>query len=518
MPLRDNRASSRSQKLHIYQEEQTQEQAQEHATTDTNSCASDSPHLDSVPLTHMTPAPKEPDRAVRSPCFDLRGNGIFFISLGCPRNLVDSEVMLGILLKNGYQVVDSLETADYIVINTCGFLEASRQESRDSIQQALSQRKQNARVVVTGCMVQTHQEELKKHFSQIDYLLGSGDLEGILEAVRSDEQGSLVSSARSYLEAGEVPRRLSTPRHYAYLKIAEGCRKRCAYCVIPTIKGPLKSKPQERVIKEVNSLLAQGVQEIILIAQDLGDYGKDFAEKHPNALTDLLREILSIQQPFWLRLLYLYPDEITPELIALMRSDNRICPYLDIPIQHINNDVLRAMRRNTSKEAVCSLISRLRSEIPGIAIRTSLIVGFPGETDAQFEELLDFVRSYPLDQIGVFKFSREPGSHAYSLPNQIPESVKEKRYNALMQVQQKVVAKQLRKLIGKRFEVFVEGYHPESRLLLVGRYYGQCPEIDGVVIINEGIERVSSFGERYLVQITDVAGYDLVGKVLLKKP
>ncbi len=445
--------------------------------------------------------------------FHLEGNKINFISLGCPRNLVDSEVMLGILLKAGYEVAPTLEEADFIVINTCGFLEASRQESMDTIEDTLSARKSSAKLIVTGCMVQTHSENLKELFPKIDYLLGSGDVEGILQAVQSTQPGQLVTSARSYLEMGEVPRRLSTPKHYAYLKIAEGCRKRCAYCVIPTIKGPLKSKNKEQILKEFNLLLNQGVHEIILIAQDLGDYGKDTGSKNLTALLDLLKEMLAVKKDFWLRLLYLYPDEITDELIALMKSDKRICPYLDMPIQHINNQILKSMRRATSKEDIIEIITKLRKEIPHISIRTSLIVGFPGETDEQFEELVRFVQEHPLDNVGIFKFSREPGSHAYDLPNQIPEEIKEKRYHRLMKVQKKVVEKQLKKMKGKKISVIVEGYHPESSLLMVGRHQGQCPDIDGQIIINDG-RKVKAFGQLYTLEVTDYTEYDLVGRVL----
>lgn len=445
--------------------------------------------------------------------FDYGGNKIHFISLGCPRNLVDSEVMLGILLKAGYEVSPELEEADYLVINTCGFLEASRKESSDTVDEVLQAKKKHAKLIVTGCMVQTHHEQLKEQFPGIDYFLGSGDLEGILTAVQATQKGEVISRARSYLEAGEVPRQLSTPKHYAYLKIAEGCRKRCSYCIIPNIKGPLKSKSKEQILKEFNLLLSQGVHEIILIAQDLGDYGKDKGSRKLEALIDLIKSMLEIPKDFWLRLLYLYPDEITDELIALMKEDKRICPYLDMPIQHINNQMLKAMRRATSKEDILSTIAKLRQEVPGIVIRTSLIVGFPGETEEQFKELEDFVQNTPLDNIGVFKFSREAGSHAYDLPEQIPDAIKDKRYQRLMKIQKKVVNKLNKQWIGKKIPVIVEGYHPESNLLMRGRFHGQCPEIDGMVIINDG-RKVSAFGNRYLVEVTDVAEYDLVGKVI----
>lgn len=473
-------------------------------------------HREGQPQDYPAPseAPCDPEGKI---AFDYMGNKIHFISLGCPRNLVDSEVMLGILLKAGYEVSETVAEADYLVINTCGFLEASRKESMDTVEETLAARKKNAKLIVTGCMVQTHSDQMKNQFPGIDYLLGSGDVEGILKAVQSTQKGQQVTTARSYLEVGEIPRQLSTPKHYAYLKIAEGCRKRCAYCVIPTIKGPLRSKAKEQVMKEFNMLLAQGVQEIILIAQDLGDYGKEKGSKNLGALIDLLKSMLEVKGNFWIRLLYLYPDEITDELIALIKSDKRICRYIDMPIQHINNTMLKSMRRATSKEDIVSTITKLRKEMPDMVIRTSLIVGFPGETEEQFDELASFIQEHPLDNIGVFQFSREPGSHAHDLPDQIDESVKKKRYDKLMKLQKKVLGKLNKKWVGKTVPVIVEGYHPETKLLMRGRHYGQCPEIDGQVIINDG-RGVTAFGKRYMVEITDVADYDLIGRVIGPEP
>lgn len=448
-----------------------------------------------------------------APDCHLAGNKLFFISLGCPRNRVDTEVMLGILLQAGYEVSPELPDADYVIINTCGFLEASRQESLDTIGDALTTRKETAKVIVTGCMVQTHSKDIESVHPDVDFLLGSGDVEGILDAVKSSSKGAQITSARSYLEAGEVPRQLSTPRHYAYLKIAEGCRKRCAYCIIPDIKGPLKSKPIERVVKEFRVLRERGVKEIILIAQDLGDWGKDLGHRKVSGLMLLLQELLKEPGDFWLRLLYLYPDEINDDLIQLMKSDARICPYLDMPIQHVNADILKSMRRTTSKEDIIRTITTLRKEIPEVVIRTSLIVGYPGETKAQFEELVQFIQDYPLDNVGIFAFSQEPGSHAATLPDQLEDSVKGKRQRHLAKVQQKVVEGLNAKMVGKVLQVIVDGYHPDSKLLMRGRHIGQCPEIDGEVIINDG-RAVKAFGEWYNVEITDVAGYDLIGRVI----
>ncbi len=460
-----------------------------------------------------TPPPAPKKARSGSPHFGIKGNKVYFISLGCPRNLVDTEVMIGLLLQAGYEAASLLEEADFIVINTCGFLESSRQESLDTIGDAIKNRKSGAKVIATGCMVQTHSDLIRSHFPEIHYLLGSGDVKEILKAVETKESGDIVSDARSFIEMGEVPRTLSTPKHYAYLKIAEGCRKRCAFCKIPTIKGPLKSKSVEQITKEVDILLKQGVKELILIAQDLGDWGKDMGYKGSSGLSALLEAILKDERPFSLRLLYLYPDEITDELIALMKKDRRILPYLDMPIQHINDDMLKAMRRTTNREQIISTITKLRKAIPEISIRTSLMVGFPGESDAQFLELCEFLQEHPLDNVGIFKFSKEEGTHAATLENQIPEDVKEARFKKLAELQQKMARKLNKKRIGKTLECVVEGYHPESRMLMRARHDGQCPEIDGIVIINDG-RKVSAFGMKYQVEITDVTDYDLIGRVI----
>lgn len=442
--------------------------------------------------------------------FAIGGNNIYFVSLGCPRNLVDSEVMLGLLVREGYEVCQTLEDADFIVVNTCGFLGAARQESLDTVGEILADRKPSAKVIVTGCMVQIKDSTIKEQYPEVDYFLGSGDVEGIINAVKSSEQGAEVTDARSYLEAGETPRLVSTPPHYAYLKIAEGCRKRCSFCIIPEIKGPLRSKTQEQVLKEFRALLSRGVHEVILIAQDLGDFGKDRREK--GALAELLREMCKIDEPFWLRLLYLYPDEIDDELIAVMKSDPRICPYLDMPIQHINDDILKAMRRKTCRKDIEETITKLRKEIPDISIRTSLMVGFPGETEEQYQELEQFVRDFPLDNIGVFQFSKEETAHAAELPNHISEDVKEERFHRLMQVQRDVVIERNKRFIGQTIPVIVDGYHPDTDLLMVGRHRGQCPEVDAWVILNDHAN-VQAFGEVVSVEITDAAEYDLIGRV-----
>lgn len=443
----------------------------------------------------------------------IKKKEIYLVSLGCPRNLVDTEVMLGILMKANYSVTQEIEKADVIVINTCGFLQAARLEALETIQDCLNKRKKNSKLIVTGCMVQNHSEEILRRFPQVDYLLGSGDIGNILAATESKEKGAHITTACSFLENGDIPRELSTPPHYAYLKVAEGCRKRCSYCIIPSIKGSLKSKPLEQVIREWRALRGRGAQEIILIAQDLGDWGKDFTKDDGCHLPLLLNEILKEKGDFWLRVMYLYPDEITDELISIMKSDSRICPYLDMPIQHVNDNILRLMKRKTSKKEIKEIISKLRRELPSITIRTSLIVGFPGETEKDFLELVDFIEEVKLDNVGVFIFSPEEGSRAALLPDPVSEEVKQDRYCRLMEAQSLVVAKKAASLVGKTLVAVVEGYHPDSKLLMVARHPGQAPDIDGCIIVND-TQKVSAFGKRYKIKITGVAGYDLVGSAI----
>ncbi len=439
------------------------------------------------------------------------GQSIYFVSLGCSRNLVDTEVMLGRVIERGFEVVQGVENADFVVVNTCGFLKEARDEAYSVIEEIFEEKKESTKVIIAGCMVKKEKKALKRLFPEIHYFLGSGDVGKILDALEAEEPGEAVSKERSYLQEPGEGRVISTSGAYAYLKIAEGCAKRCSFCIIPTIKGPLRSKSNEQVLNEFSALLDQGIFEVVLIAQDLGDFGKDRNEK--NGLEFLLKEMLKDKRDFWIRLLYLYPDEITDSLIEVMKSDRRICPYLDMPIQHVNNGLLKAMRRKTSKEQIVDVITKLRADLPGVVIRTSLMVGFPTETEAQFKELLEFVKEYPLDNIGVFTYSPEEEAFSSKMGGQIDEKIKARRRDELMKVQQDAVKKKGLSFVGKKLEVIVEGYHSESELLLTGRYYGQCPEVDGCVILNDW-EKVTEFGKRYLVEITEAHDYDLIGKVI----
>ncbi len=436
-------------------------------------------------------------------------NKVHFTSLGCARNLVDTEVMIGVLLRAGFSAVAEPQDADYLVVNTCGFLESAREEGFNTIETLFKEKKESAKIIVAGCMVRGSKNDLKERFPEIHAFLGSGDMEKILEAVLSEEKGEYLSDAKSYLQQGEVPRTLSTPKHYAYLKIAEGCKKRCAFCIIPLIKGKLISKSISQVMKEFLVLVNEGCKEIILIAQDLGDFGKDRGET--DGLEELLTEMAKVRGDYWIRLLYLYPDEITAGVIDILKKNPQICPYLDMPLQHINDRILKRMHRKTDRNQIESIISMLRKEIPEIVIRTSLMVGFPGETEEEFLELLEFVKTAKLDNVGIFKYSREEESYSAKLDGHVSEEVKEDRFQRLAEAQAKTL--NLKKYKGQRLKVLVDGYHPESKDLLVGRFYGQCPEIDGRIILNDW-SKVTKLGDFYEVEITDVIGYDLVGRVL----
>eukprot|EP00934_Nitzschia_sp_Nitz4_P001291 Nitzschia sp. Nitz4//scaffold40_size135432//98401//99762//NITZ4_003260-RA/size135432-processed-gene-0.75-mRNA-1//-1//CDS//3329551267//1291//frame0 len=451
--------------------------------------------------------------------------------------------MLGIAVQGGLEVTQDVEEADYVVVNTCGFLESAREESKAEIASLIQSKKSNSKMLVTGCMVNLHKDQILESYPQVDSVLGSGAIDKVLETIHELEgknqqhiDGETESSRRkknrrSFLEQGDTPRFLATPPHYAYLKIAEGCKKQCAFCIIPKIKGRLQSKRIPQLVEEFEAVLEHGAEEVILIAQDLGDYGKDieFARARERALADdpsvvmegetpnlanLLKALLaSTDDPnLWLRLLYLYPDEITPELLDVMEADTRICRYLDMPIQHSHDDMLRAMRRKTSSAEIIGTIQMLRERLPGVHIRTSLMVGFPGETEEHFEHLLRFVEEMELDNVGVFTYSDESLAVSSKLANHVSEEVKQDRYHRLMMAQWEVVEKKNRARVENKeqLEVVVEGLDDEERI--VGRYYGQCPDIDGLVIL-EGNPSVYA-GSRCLVEVTGYEDYDLIGKVV----
>jgi ribosomal protein S12 methylthiotransferase len=439
---------------------------------------------------------------------------ISMVSLGCPKNLVDAEVMLGYLAKEGYEVTTDEKEADIIVVNTCSFIKEAKQESIDTILD-LADRKHDARcrlLIVTGCLPQRYQEELAKELPEVDIFVGTGDYPRIAEIIA--EKSGTTEQLRytgdpNFLYDDDLPRLQSSPYYSAYLKIAEGCSNCCSYCVIPSLRGAFRSRPLDKLLKEAEKLVAGGAKELNLIAQDITGYGNDLA---PDLnLVRLVQELAAMDGLHWIRLLYAYPDGISDSLIQLLRDEDKLCKYLDIPLQHISDPILKRMNRRSSEGEIRSLIAKLRSEIPGIALRTSLIVGFPGETDEDFKKLLHFVEETRFDRLGVFCYSREEGTPAAEMPDQVSERLKRERYKKLMRTQARVSFKHNRSLVNTEELVIIEGYSEETELLLKGRSSRQAPDIDGQVYITAGNARI---GDIIRLRITDSSDYDLIGEII----
>jgi len=439
---------------------------------------------------------------------------VSMVSLGCPKNLVDAEVMLGYLGKEGYEITTDEHEADIIIVNTCSFIKEAKQESIDTILD-LADRKHDAScklLVVTGCLPQRYQEELSKELPEVDIFVGTGDYPKIAEIIAGKKgiEGQVrYIGDPDYLYDAEMPRMQSSPRYYSYLKIAEGCSNCCSYCVIPSLRGKFRSRPLNLVMEEARRLVGGGVKELNLIAQDITVYGSDL----PGGvnLETLLKELVQIAGLRWTRLLYSYPDGITDGLIQLIKSEEKICKYLDIPLQHISDPVLTRMNRRSSETQIRTLITKLRTEIPDIALRTSLIVGFPGETEEDFKKLCHFVEEVQFDRLGVFCYSKEEGTPAAAMPDQVSERVKRERYKKLMQLQARLSFKRNRRLMDTIEEVIVEGVSEESDLLLKGRCSRQAPDIDGMVYITSGQANV---GDIVKLKITDSSDYDLIGEIV----
>jgi ribosomal protein S12 methylthiotransferase len=439
---------------------------------------------------------------------------VSLVSLGCPKNLVDAEVMLGYLSREGYEVTTDEREADIIIVNTCSFIKEAKQESIDTILD-LADRKHDARcrlLIVTGCLPQRYQEELARELPEVDIFVGTGDyprIAGIIAEKRGTSEQLRYTGDPNFLYDDELPRLKSSPYYSAYLKIAEGCSNCCSYCVIPSLRGAFRSRPMEMLLEEARELAAGGVKEINLIAQDITAYGKDL----PNevSLEKLIDALAAIDGLRWIRLLYAYPDGVRDSLIDVMKREEKICKYLDIPLQHISDPVLKRMNRRSGEAEIRALIARLREEIPDITLRTSLIVGFPGETDEDFKKLLQFVEETQFDRLGVFCYSREDGTPAAEMPDQVSERTKRERYRRLMRAQARASFKRNRRLIDTVEQVIVEGYSEETELLLKGRSCRQAPDIDGMVYITAGDAKV---GDIVSLRITDSSDYDLIGEIV----
>ena len=438
---------------------------------------------------------------------------ILFISLGCDKNLVDSEVMLGLLDSRGYQIVDDETIADVIVVNTCCFIHDAKEESIQTILE-MAEYKKTGRLkalVVTGCLAQRYQQEIIDEIPEVDAVLGTASYDKIAEAI--DE--ALDGHTEMYLEdIDRLPqvsskRLVTTGGHYAYLKIAEGCDKHCTYCIIPKVRGNYRSVPMEQLLKEAKELAEGGVKELILVAQETTVYGQDiYGEK---SLHRLLRELCKIDGIQWIRLLYCYPEEIDANLIRVMKEEPKICHYLDLPIQHASDAILKKMGRRTSKAQLVDTIRTLREEIPDITLRTTLITGFPGETEEQHQELVEFVDEMEFDRLGVFTYSPEENTPAAEMPDQIPEEVKEDRQAELMELQQEIAFDLAEDMIDREVLVMIEGKVADENAY-VGRTYRDAPNVDGLIFINTDEELIS--GDFAKVKVTGAMEYDLIGELM----
>lgn len=451
------------------------------------------------------------------------------ISLGCARNLVDSEVMLGLMKKDGYAITGKAEDADVIVVNTCGFIDTAKKESVDTILEAAEYKNSEIgrcqKLVIAGCLAERYPGEIKEAIPEVDLVIGTAGFSKIVEEIdkmnlvdHSTSTDGLEEAARGIrvdherIKDYDLPRVNTQPFYRAYLKLAEGCAKRCSFCVIPDLRGPLRSRSIENLIKETEELVESGVSEINLIAQDLTDFGRD--RKDGANLAKLLRELVKVNGIEWIRLFYVYPDQLDDEVINLVRDEPKICKYLDVPIQHINNGILANMNRKTDGAQIIAMVEKLKATIPNLVLRTSLMVGFPGETEESFQELSDFVAQGHLDQVGIFTYSHEEGSKSAKLfDDDVPQDVKEDRRDRLYQVQQEQLTSKLESWVGKEIPLLVEGFHEETPFLLKARHYGQAPDVDNITMINSGSAETGSY---VLGRITEVVGNDLLAEIVTR--
>lgn len=438
---------------------------------------------------------------------------IYFESLGCDKNLVDSEVMLGMLNQEGFILTMNAEEAEAIIINTCSFIHDAKEESINTIIEyaGLKEEGHLKALIVVGCLTELYKEEVMKEIPEIDAILGAANYDRILEAVNEALAGHKYIRFDSIDNNPEVfiNRTTETTKHYGYLKIAEGCDNNCTYCIIPKLRGKFRSRKMESLIEEVRFLVDQGKTEIILVAQDVGKYGRDIYNK--KALPELIQKIAEVEGVHWIRLLYVYPEDVTEELISLMKEEPKLLHYIDMPLQHVDDTILKRMSRKSRQESIRSLILRLRDQVPDICIRTTFIVGFPGETEEAFQELYRFVDEMKLDRVGVFTYSREEGTPAYTMDHQIDASLSMKRKDQIMLLQQNISTEKNRSMIGRTIEVMVDGYVPDDDIY-IGRSYKDTPDVDGYVFL-ESDETLLS-GDYVTVKIVQANEYDLIGEII----
>ena len=441
-----------------------------------------------------------------------------FVSLGCPKNLVDSEVMLGTLAGQGYSITPHKEDADIIVVNTCGFIDSAKKESIDTILEMAELKTQGncKKLVVAGCLAERYRAEIQKEIPEIDFIFGPDELGRVLEAVQLDSSAAVpdvsIDALYTSKEVPTIPRILTTPSYMAYLKISEGCDHVCSFCAIPGFRGRFRSRSVPDLVAESRRLAEQGVRELVIVSQDTMAYGRDIGLS--DGITTLLRVLVRIDGLQWVRFLYCYPNMVSDDLVRLVAEEDRLCKYFDIPYQHASRNVLDRMRRGGNRSMFERQIDAIRRLMPGAGLRTSFIVGFPGETEGDFDEVLTFVNNVQFDNVGVFLYSDEEGTGAFDLDSKILRRVAARRRNQLMKQQAKLSTKKLRSMIGRTVEVLLEGRSDESDLLLQGRMETQAPEIDGHVLINDTGDIEPVTGEFYKVEITDSLEYDLIGRIL----
>jgi ribosomal protein S12 methylthiotransferase len=446
---------------------------------------------------------------------------IGFISLGCPKNLVDSEVMMGQLKQNGYEITADATEADTVVVNTCGFIESAKRESIDAILEAarLKMGGKATRLVVAGCLVERYRDELKAEMPEVDAFIGTSQINDILAICDPNTNTQslpvipLGNQSATYLYDESTPRVLATPSHYAFIKIAEGCDRPCAFCFIPQMRGHFRSRRFGSIIAEAQQLAEEGVKELILVAQDSSRYGEDLGKQ--DALAHLLRELSHADGIEWVRVMYTYPTHISDGFLDVLAEEPKAVKYLDIPLQHASQNVLKLMKRGGNRASLERLIERVRERVPGIAVRTTFIAGFPGETDADFEELLAFVKHVEFDRVGVFTYSDEEGTPAYDLPNKVEPKVAKQRRARLMKEQAKISRRKNKARVGETVSVLFEGESKESELLWQGRLETQAPDIDGCVLISDAPEGFTpQAGDFVNVLITEGQEYDLIGSIV----
>lgn len=432
------------------------------------------------------------------------------ISLGCARNLVDSEVMLGAVKRAGFHISQDPDLCDIIIVNTCGFIEDSKKESIDTILEMAAKKKKGRlkKLVMAGCLTQRYSDQLAKDLPEVDLFVGTGQYQNIVAFLESESREIHVDRPRA-LSDESAPRILATPKHHAYLKLAEGCQHTCSFCIIPHLRGGLRSRSIDSLVRETQQLMLQGVKEFNLIAQDSTGYGKD--QKNGATLAQLFEKLVAIEGEKWFRLFYAYPHDFPFEVLDVMRNHETICDYLDIPIQHINDRLLKAMRRGGVGRDIRDLVLRFRKTIPDVTLRTTLIVGYPGETDSEFRELADFIAEGDFDHVGVFTYSKEEGTRAFKEEDNVPPKVKRERKKEIMQIQALVSKKRNQRFVSRMIKVLIDGPANESEIVLTARHQGQAPEVDGVVYLNECDLPGGTFA---MARITEAHEYDLAGEIV----